>query len=156
MLSSKFLETEQERIPDYFWPKSGKWGIRGMSISHLLEPIALINMVDLHKTFIDDEHYNSGHGHAYEEYGVDSNVGAAIIVRPDQCKQSTRDYAATRKILMRCRCIESDDLGRLRWYRGVLCRLFDRASTHMERRRKCEAVKDTMAAGNLRRCRSWS
>jgi phenol 2-monooxygenase len=29
VLSSKFLETEQESIPDYFWPKSGKWGIRG-------------------------------------------------------------------------------------------------------------------------------
>lgn len=29
VLSSKFLETEQESIPDYFWPVSGKWGIRG-------------------------------------------------------------------------------------------------------------------------------
>ncbi|KAF1832623.1 hypothetical protein BDW02DRAFT_417402 [Decorospora gaudefroyi] len=67
VLNSKFFETEQERIPDYFWPKSGKWGIR-----------------DLHKTYIDDEHYNSGHGHAYEKYGVDPIVGAVVIVRPDQ------------------------------------------------------------------------
>jgi len=29
VLSSKFLETEQESIPDYFWPSSGKWKIRG-------------------------------------------------------------------------------------------------------------------------------
>lgn len=42
--------------------------------------------LDLHKTYIDDEHYNSGHGHAYEKYGVDPSVGAVVIVRPDQCK----------------------------------------------------------------------
>lgn len=29
VLSSKFLETQQESIPDYFWPVSGKWSIRG-------------------------------------------------------------------------------------------------------------------------------
>ncbi|KAI4636958.1 hypothetical protein J4E93_010748 [Alternaria ventricosa] len=67
ILSSKFAGTEQESIPDYFWPKSGKWNIR-----------------DLHKTFVDDDHYNSGHGHAYEKYGVSPDVGAVIIVRPDQ------------------------------------------------------------------------
>ncbi|KAF1940054.1 hypothetical protein EJ02DRAFT_504356 [Clathrospora elynae] len=67
VLSSRFLETEQGRIPDYFWPNSGKWGIR-----------------DLHKTYIDDEHYNSGHGHAHEKYGIDPNVGAVVVVRPDQ------------------------------------------------------------------------
>ncbi|KAF1847067.1 uncharacterized protein K460DRAFT_413874 [Cucurbitaria berberidis CBS 394.84] len=67
VLNSKFLETEQEQIPGYFWPSSGKWGIR-----------------DLHKTYIDDEHYNSGHGHAHEKYGVDPSAGAVVIVRPDQ------------------------------------------------------------------------
>jgi phenol 2-monooxygenase len=41
---------------------------------------------DLHKTYIDDEHYNAGHGHAYEKYGVDPKVGAVVLVRPDQCK----------------------------------------------------------------------
>jgi len=29
LLSSKFLETEQSQIPDYFWPATGKWRIRG-------------------------------------------------------------------------------------------------------------------------------
>ncbi|EMD87980.1 hypothetical protein COCC4DRAFT_173359 [Bipolaris maydis ATCC 48331] len=61
VMSSKFLDMEQERIPDYFWP-----------------------VTDLHKSFVDDEHYNSGHGHAYEAYGVDPEVGAVVIVRPDQ------------------------------------------------------------------------
>lgn len=41
---------------------------------------------DLHKTYIDDEHYNSGHGHAYEKYGVDPSVGALVVVRPDHCE----------------------------------------------------------------------
>jgi hypothetical protein len=40
---------------------------------------------DLHKTFIDDESYNSGHGKAYEFYGVDPKEGAVVTVRPDQC-----------------------------------------------------------------------
>ncbi len=41
---------------------------------------------DLHKTFVDDESYNSRHGHAYEFYGVDEKEGALVIVRPDQCE----------------------------------------------------------------------
>lgn len=35
---------------------------------------------------MDDESYNSGHGHAYEKYGIDVEEGAVAIVRPDQCK----------------------------------------------------------------------
>ena len=86
MLSSKFPETQQESIPDYFWPRSGKWGMRGMRPPHVFSTIALTNTTDLHKSFIDDDHYNSGHGHAYEKYGVNPDVGAVIIVRPDQCE----------------------------------------------------------------------
>ncbi len=43
-------------------------------------------MRDVHKTFVDDESYNSGHGDAYEFYGVDPKRGAVAIVRPDQCE----------------------------------------------------------------------
>jgi len=93
VLSSKFPETEQESIPDYFWPKSGKWNIRGMRPPHISSIVTLTNATDLHKTFIDDDHYNSGHGHAYEKYGVSLDVGAVVIVRPDQCKQSTRYHS---------------------------------------------------------------
>ncbi|KAF2734495.1 hypothetical protein EJ04DRAFT_576888 [Polyplosphaeria fusca] len=67
VLSGGFAETEQEQIPQYFWPVTGKYKMR-----------------DLHKVYVDDEHYNSGHGHAYERYGVDANSGAVVIVRPDQ------------------------------------------------------------------------
>ena len=45
-------------------------------------------MVDLHKTYVDDDHYNSGPGYAYEKYGVDPNTGAVVILRPDQCNMS--------------------------------------------------------------------
>ena len=48
--------------------------------------IANVEALDLHKTYIDDEHYNSGHGHAYERYGVHPVVGAVVVVRPDQCE----------------------------------------------------------------------
>ncbi|KAF2757406.1 phenol 2-monooxygenase [Pseudovirgaria hyperparasitica] len=58
---------EQEHIPDFFWPATGKWRVR-----------------DLHKTYIDDDHYNSGHGYAYEAYGIATNTNVVAIVRPDQ------------------------------------------------------------------------
>ena len=41
-------------------------------------------MRDPHKVFVDDEHYNHGHGHAYQAYGVDPAEGAVVLVRPDQ------------------------------------------------------------------------
>lgn len=48
---------------------------------------ACANMsTDLHKVYVDDEHYNSGHGHAYARYEVEPAVGAVVIVRPDQCE----------------------------------------------------------------------
>lgn len=30
VLSSRFLKVQQEDIPGFFWPKTGRWGIRGM------------------------------------------------------------------------------------------------------------------------------
>lgn len=69
ILSSKFSEVEQEQIPDFFWPPTGRWKIR-----------------DLHKVYIDDEHHNSGHGHAYDKFGIEVARGAVVVVRPDQCE----------------------------------------------------------------------
>ncbi|KAF1933315.1 phenol 2-monooxygenase [Didymella exigua CBS 183.55] len=67
VLATRLKETEQNMVPDVFSPKTGKWGIK-----------------DVHKTYVDDEHYNAGHGHAYEQYGVDEGKGAVVVVRPDQ------------------------------------------------------------------------
>jgi phenol 2-monooxygenase (NADPH) len=41
---------------------------------------------------VDDESYNSGHGHAYVKYGIDVEEGAVAIVRPDQCKLLPRKH----------------------------------------------------------------
>ncbi len=41
---------------------------------------------DLFSVFADDESYNSGHGQAYKEYGIDPQKGCLVILRPDQCK----------------------------------------------------------------------
>ncbi|KAK5219661.1 hypothetical protein LTR72_008045 [Exophiala xenobiotica] len=67
VFSGERIKLEQEEIPEFFWPATGKWKMR-----------------DLHKTFVDDESYNSGDGHAYEKYGIDPDAGATVIVRPDQ------------------------------------------------------------------------
>jgi phenol 2-monooxygenase (NADPH) len=40
-------------------------------------------MRDLHKTFVDEESYNSGHGHCYEHFGISTEGGVCIITRPD-------------------------------------------------------------------------
>jgi phenol 2-monooxygenase len=34
VLRCKFADTEQEQIPDYFWPVTGKWKMRGMYSAH--------------------------------------------------------------------------------------------------------------------------
>jgi phenol 2-monooxygenase (NADPH) len=39
---------------------------------------------NLHKIFFDDESWNWGHGHAYENLGIDSKQGCIVIARPDQ------------------------------------------------------------------------
>lgn len=41
---------------------------------------------DLHKIFVDDESYNSGHGKAYDFYGINPRKGVVVILRPDQCE----------------------------------------------------------------------
>lgn len=52
----------------------------------MISSTKLTSVIDLHKIYFDTESYNSGHGHAYDFYGVDPDVGALVIVRPDQCE----------------------------------------------------------------------
>ena len=58
-----------EQVPTDFLPLTGQWSVR-----------------DPHKIFFDDESYHSGHGHAYEAFGIDPEKGALAIVRPDNCE----------------------------------------------------------------------
>ncbi|KFY62198.1 hypothetical protein V496_04707 [Pseudogymnoascus sp. VKM F-4515 (FW-2607)] len=66
VLSGQRVKIVQSQIPACFWPATGKW-----------------KMQDLHKVYFDDESYNSGHGKAYEFYGIEPSRGAVAIVRPD-------------------------------------------------------------------------
>jgi phenol 2-monooxygenase (NADPH) len=36
------------------------------------------------KIYVDDQSYHEGHGHAYDNYGVDPKKGCMVILRPDQ------------------------------------------------------------------------
>ncbi|KAL2255684.1 hypothetical protein VTK26DRAFT_2897 [Humicola hyalothermophila] len=66
VIASERHQVEQEQIPQFFTPVTGKW-----------------NMKCLTKVYADDESYHSGHGHAYEALGVDREQGALVVVRPD-------------------------------------------------------------------------
>lgn len=39
---------------------------------------------DYWKIFVDDQSYHEGHGHAYQNYGVDPEKGCTVVLRPDQ------------------------------------------------------------------------
>ncbi|KAK4039419.1 3-hydroxybenzoate 4-monooxygenase [Parachaetomium inaequale] len=78
VIASDRAKVEQEEIPDFFTPVTGKRGMKCLT-----------------KVFADEESYNSGHGHAYDAYGVDPQEGALVVVRPDHyvAKVATLDEA---------------------------------------------------------------
>jgi phenol 2-monooxygenase len=39
---------------------------------------------DYWKIFVDDQSYHEGHGKLYENFGIQSSEGCAVILRPDQ------------------------------------------------------------------------
>lgn len=39
---------------------------------------------DYSKILVDDQSYHEGHGHLYDNYGIDPEEGCVIILRPDQ------------------------------------------------------------------------
>ena len=85
VLIGERLKINQEQLPQCFWPVTGKWQMRGRDGSDSLLGLLTVTL-DLHKIYIDDESYHSGHGHAYEFYGIHPEKGAIAIIRPDNCK----------------------------------------------------------------------
>ncbi|KAK8050279.1 FAD binding domain-containing protein [Apiospora phragmitis] len=67
VLSGRRTEIEMQHIPEVFTPMTGRLKLK-----------CLLNV------FSDDQSYNSGHGHAYESYGIEPKVGALVVIRPDQ------------------------------------------------------------------------
>lgn len=85
VLSGDRIRIEQEQIPQYFWPVTGRWQMRGKT--WLKAQHVVVNWApDLHKIFVDDGSYNSGHGKAYDFYGINPQQGVVVILRPDQCE----------------------------------------------------------------------
>lgn len=75
---------EFSHIHHVFWPETGDQNLNGNSSSILgFADLVLIN-TDLKKIYFDDESYHHGHGHAYEQYGIDPKAGCIVVVRPDQ------------------------------------------------------------------------
>jgi len=64
--SAPRAEVELLELPEIFHPHSEKEGW------------------DYWKVFVDDMSYHEGHGHAYDNYGVDDEKGCMVILRPDQ------------------------------------------------------------------------
>lgn len=50
----------------------------------MFRPFSPTEGYDYAKIYVDDESYHEGHGEAYKNYGVDREVGCAVILRPDQ------------------------------------------------------------------------
>jgi phenol 2-monooxygenase (NADPH) len=87
VISSDRKKIEQEQIPEFFTPVTGKWKMKCKFMDYQNGKRADDNTgIALMKTFADDESYNSGHGHAYKEYGVEPEKGAVVVVRPDHCE----------------------------------------------------------------------
>ncbi|EFQ32906.1 FAD binding domain-containing protein [Colletotrichum graminicola M1.001] len=67
VLKSDRKSLNDKKIPKLFTPYAGKWRVKC-----------------LQNIFVDDESYHAGHGQAYARYGVDPEVGAMVLIRPDQ------------------------------------------------------------------------
>ncbi|EXA28737.1 phenol 2-monooxygenase [Fusarium oxysporum f. sp. pisi HDV247] len=55
-----------------------------LSFPEVLRPYDEIEGWDYNKVFVDDVSYHEGYGNLYETFGIDRDVGCAIVVRPDQ------------------------------------------------------------------------
>lgn len=54
------------------------------SLDHACRQAIAKTTADNHRIVIDDESYNWGHGHAYDNLSIEPIHGAVVIVRPDQ------------------------------------------------------------------------
>jgi phenol 2-monooxygenase (NADPH) len=87
VLKTERTGVQLSHIPRVFKPITGKHKIQSESLIALERHLrGKLTEVGLHKVFVDDESYNSGHGHAFDTLGIDHNTITIVVVRPDQCK----------------------------------------------------------------------
>ena len=55
-----------------------------LELPEILHPFDEKTGWDYDKVFVDDLSYHVGHGHAYQQYGVDTEQGCMVVLRPDQ------------------------------------------------------------------------
>ncbi|KAJ4422623.1 hypothetical protein N0V82_002742 [Gnomoniopsis sp. IMI 355080] len=67
VLRTKRTSIKPSQLNQVFTPITGKRKLRS-----------------LHKVFVDDASYNSGHGHAFDTIGISSQQTTVVVVRPDQ------------------------------------------------------------------------
>ena len=55
-----------------------------LSLPDIFHPFSADDGWDYWKVYVDDQSYHEGHGHAYQNYGIDPATGCVAIIRPDQ------------------------------------------------------------------------
>lgn len=50
----------------------------------IFRPFSETEGYDYSKVYVDDMSYYQGHGYAYQNYGMDSEDGCVVLLRPDQ------------------------------------------------------------------------
>ncbi|ERF71784.1 hypothetical protein EPUS_01699 [Endocarpon pusillum Z07020] len=55
-----------------------------LDLPEIFHPFSEREGWDYWKVFVDDVSYHEGHGHAYQNYGVDPTRGCLVVLRPDQ------------------------------------------------------------------------
>lgn len=69
---------ELTEYPEILRPMTTRWHQPGTGKNSSSKAMSR----DYWKIFCDDDSYHSGHGHAYEKYGI-SSEGAIVVIRPD-------------------------------------------------------------------------
>lgn len=90
VLKTKRTGVYLDQIPRAFKPTTGKHRIQSES-ANAFRGRSLLTSIGLHKVFVDDESYNSGHGHAFDTIAVDHEAITIVVVRPDQCEYISID-----------------------------------------------------------------
>lgn len=105
VLSGKRTDIEVAQIPEAFTPIIGRLKLKCRLFCVYVTQRVADSMAGLLNIFIDDQSYNSGHGHAYDAYGVKPNDGALVVIRPDQCKSQIPDPLRISNFHITNRCL---------------------------------------------------
>lgn len=84
VLKTERTEINLSQIPEIFTPLTGKRWIQSESSWFGSKNSLLMLVPGLHKVLVDDASYSSGHGHAFDTLGINTERTTVVVVRPDQ------------------------------------------------------------------------